>query len=360
MADKTKIEWTRGADGAPGATWNIITGCDMVDAGCTNCYAMQLAGSRLRHHPSRKGLTRVTGGRAKWTGEVRFNEGWLDQPLRWSRPRRIFVCAHGDLFHPAVPDEWIDRVFAVMALCPRHTFQVLTKRPERARHHLQKLTDDGAADRLSAEAGAWFGDEADVFVANWINGWSCPVETPNDKNPSNGSVRRWPLPNVWLGTSASDQASADLRIPHLRAAPAAVRFLSAEPLLGPLVLKHLIAGHPGYALQDVGVQLLDHGRLDWVIVGGESGPHARPMHPDWARSMRDQCVAAGVPFFFKQWGEWAPAIGKAVTHRWDGEALRQFEGGRVDGAGMARVGKKAAGRLLDGRTWDEMPEVTHG
>lgn len=345
MAENSNIEWTD-------ATWNIITGCDMVDAGCTNCYAMQLAGSRLRHHPSRKGLTRVTGGRAKWTGEVRFNEGWLDQPLRWSRPRRIFVCAHGDLFHPAVPDEWIDRVFAVMALAPQHTFQVLTKRPERAAAYLRRVSAQALIEIWAAEAGKIGGDEAAVRVLQ------------NDRTA---------LRNVWLGTSASDQASADLRIPPLLDAPAAVRFLSAEPLLGPMMLVDRdpiklatgVAAKPEHRvyvslLKGWGMGPYRRPGLDWVIVGGESGPHARPMHPDWARSLRDQCVAAGVPFFFKQWGEWAPAIGKAVTHRWDGEALRQFEGGRVDGAGMARVGKKAAGRLLDGRTWDEMPEVIHG
>lgn len=307
MADKTKIEWTRGADGTPGATWNPITGCSIVDAGCTNCYAMQLAGTRLRNHPSRAGLTRVSGGRPKWTGEVRFNEQWLDQPLRWTRPRMIFVCAHGDLFHEAVPDDWIDRVFAVMAMCPRHTFQVLTKRPDRARLHLQKLADDGAADRLSSSAGDWFGDDADCFVANWINGWSRPQETPLDRNPANGTVRRWPLPNVWLGTSISDQASADLRIPHLLATPAAVRFLSAEPLLGPVDLRTVDPGIACGAWCKNGCGVSgdnecgrESPRLDWVIVGGESGPGARPMHPDWARSIRDQCQAAGVAFFMKQ------------------------------------------------------------
>ena len=122
MGDQTKIEWTN-------ATWNPITGCSVVSAGCTNCYAMRLAGTRLKHHPSRKDLTILRGGNYVWNGEVRFNENWLDQPLKWSKPRMIFVCAHGDLFHEAVPFEWIDQVFAVMALCPQHTFQVLTKRP---------------------------------------------------------------------------------------------------------------------------------------------------------------------------------------------------------------------------------------
>lgn len=368
MADTTHIEWTD-------ATWNPITGCSIVDAGCTNCYAMQLAGTRLRNHPSRAGLTRVSGGRPKWTGEVRFNEQWLDQPLRWTRPRMIFVCAHGDLFHEAVPDDWIDRVFAVMAMCPRHTFQVLTKRPDRARLHLQKLADDGAADRLSSSAGDWFGDDADCFVANWINGWSRPQETPLDRNPANGTVRRWPLPNVWLGTSISDQASADLRIPHLLATPAAVRFLSAEPLLGPVnLLVTDSKGHDISALRGIGCDPTDPdgadeyyrtGKLDWVIVGGESGPDARPMHPDWARSLRDQCVAAGVPFFFKQWGEWLP-VGDWYEDHHSSLPVRAWNGaswtddGRTGGEWVARIGKRAAGRLLDGRTWDQMPGVRDG
>lgn len=285
MAENSNIEWTD-------ATWNIITGCDMVDAGCTNCYAMQLAGSRLRHHPSRKGLTRVTGGRAKWTGEVRFNEGWLDQPLRWSRPRRIFVCAHGDLFHPAVPDEWIDRVFAVMALATQHTFQVLTKRPERAAAYLRRVSAQALIEIWAAEAGKIGGDEAAVRVLQ------------NDRTA---------LRNVWLGTSVSDQTSADLRIPHLLAAPAAVRFLSAEPLLGPLDLGTIwlrsfgqrgsdLSNRLGDYVQPLRGNFTDSPKINWVIVGGESGAHARvwPGLADAARSIRDQCKAAGVAFFMKQ------------------------------------------------------------
>lgn len=361
MADKSLIEWTD-------ATWNPITGCSIVDAGCTNCYAMALAGSRLRNIPSRAGLTRVTGGRAKWTGEVRFNEHWLDQPLRWRAPRRIFVCAHGDLFHEAVPDDWIDRVFAVMALAPQHTFQLLTKRPERARDYLR--ANPGIRIRTQM---AHIGGPAPVIEMDW------------------------PLPNVWLGTSASDQASADLRIPPLLAAPAAVRFLSAEPLLGPMDLTrvglidsvrsafpdlhsrlsrhmrpHIINGMQIEALGSshqaiTYYQTPDHmggfevgsryyPRLDWVIGGGESGPRARPMHPDWARSLRDQCVAAGVAFHFKQWGEWEPRRGFACPDDLPRDGWHHFD----PECSMLRVGKKAAGRTLDGRTWDQMPGVAHG
>jgi protein gp37 len=356
MSDATTIEWTD-------ATWNPITGCTIVDAGCTNCYAMALAGSRLRNHPSRAGLTRVTGGRAKWTGEVRLNEQWLDQPLKWTRPRMIFVCAHGDLFHESVPDEWIDRVFAIMALAPQHTFQVLTKRPDRAREYL----------------GANPGIRIRTQMAS-IGGPLPVIEMD------------WPLPNVWLGTSASDQASADKRIPELLACPAAVRFVSLEPLLGPIDLTrvgtidsvrsafpalvrrldqhmrpHTINGAQIEALGSqfqatTYYQTPDHmggfevgsryyPRLDWVIVGGESGTHARPMHPDWPRGVRDQCLAAGVAFFFKQWGEWeADQIGPEDTR-----SISHPPGHVI----FRKVGKKHNGRRLDGRTWDQMPGVNH-
>ena len=259
MADGTGIEWCD-------ATWNIVTGCSVVSPGCTNCYAMRLAGTRLRNEPSRRGLTAPSAAGPVWTGEARFNKQWLDQPLRWRRPRRIFVCAHGDLFHEAVHDDWIDLVFAVMALAPQHTFIVLTKRAQRMRDY---LTD------------------ADMRMRIWEAGEVLAVAEVFD--PDKRDLRNlqfgegiWPLPNVWLGVSVEDQARADRRIPHLLATPAARRFLSAEPLLGPIDLLRV-----GY-------------RLDWVIVGGESRRQARPMHPDWARALRDQCGAAGVAFFMKQ------------------------------------------------------------
>lgn len=333
MADTTTIEWTD-------ATWNPITGCTIVDAGCTNCYAMALAGSRLRNHPSRAGLTRVTGGRAKWTGEVRLNEQWLDQPLKWTRPRMIFVCAHGDLFHESVPDEWIDRVFAVMALCPQHTFQVLTKRPDRARAYLQ--------------SGSEFSIGQEAYAISTTDAQRGQLEAFGNEEEPNITPKTWPLPNVWLGTSASDQASADKRIPELLACPVAVRFVSLEPLLGPVDLTRWsgIEGDGGS---------MGFG-LDWVIVGGESGTHARSMHPDWARGVRDQCVAAGVAFFFKQWGGWAPfdvmqaddlpqLRVRASVARGQTELAHLFD----DRTQMGRIGKKAAGRQLDGRTWDQMP-----
>lgn len=289
MADKTSIEWTRGADGSPGATWNPITGCSVVSPGCTNCYAMRLAGTRLQHHPSRAGLTRDSKAGPVWTGEVRFNEQWLDQPLRWKRSRRIFVCAHSDLFHENVPDAWVDRVFAVMALAPQHTFQVLTKRADRMRQYF--------ADRTSGDPWA----EASDYVADLLGTkYSPAVLEPEDM----------PLPNVWLGVSAEDQQRADERIPHLLATPAAVRWVSAEPLLGPIDMRlgENVHHHPDNDQSHPAVGVIVHAArkalgvptIDWIVAGGESGANARPMHPDWARSLRDQCKAARVPFFMKQ------------------------------------------------------------
>lgn len=375
MADKTNIEWTD-------ATWNIITGCTLVDDGCTNCYAAHLIASwpAIGNHPSRTGLARKNAaGVAKFTGEVRFNEAWLDQPLRWKRPRRIFVCAHGDLFHESVPDEWLDRVFAVMALCPQHTFQVLTKRPDRARAY---LTRPDVSVNVGLEA---FGITLEQHSRTpGSNVGAGIILKATDINP--GALKVWPLPNAWLGTSVSDQASADKRIPDLLATPAAVRFLSMEPLLGPVDLTNIErpmwpGTHIYSALEcDVDPEDDDEWRgatIDWVIVGGESGPNARPMDPESARSLRDQCVAAGVPFFFKQWGEWAPlettaeragvVTGQTPRAQWHDacgliidtpaaeDPLTFFSEGQV-----FRIGKKRAGRLLDGREWNEMPKVAHG
>lgn len=301
MADGTHIEWVKGPDGRKGATWNPITGCSLASPGCTNCYAMKMAGTRLRDHPSRAGLTRSVNGHHVWTGEVRFNEQWLTQPLRWKRPRMIFVCAHGDLFHESVPDAWIDRVFAVMALAPQHTFQVLTKRAERMREYLTT------------------GRSGNVWRATRSLGLP---ELQRAKRLDSHVRRRvfLPLPNVWLGVSVEDQARADERIPHLLATPAAVRWISAEPLLGPVDLNRIkmvdYVTEAGGSVQ--GWESALNGKrfdewsdedsegwpkLDWVVCGGESGAGARGSCAEveqWMRSLRDQCAAAGVAFFGKQ------------------------------------------------------------
>jgi len=289
VSDKSKIEWTD-------ATWNPVTGCTQVSPGCDHCYALTLA-ERFRGTP---------GHYFEQGFDVVLRPDKLDQPLRWTKPRRIFVNSMSDLFHADVPDEYIAKVFAVMALAP-HTFQILTKRHARMRA------------LLTSQA---------FMLAVSIHVRLGQTGTFEDV--------RWPLPNVWMGVSVEDQKWANIRIPALLDTPAAVRFLSCEPLLGPVQLGHDLVG------------------LDWVIVGGESGRGARPMHPDWARTIRDDCASAGVAFHFKQWGEWvtedqAPedAILPAVSQRAFGD----------EEPTVWKVGKRAAGRHLDGRTWDEFPTV---
>ncbi len=240
MSDHSSIEWTQ-------ATWNPVTGCSKVSPGCAHCYAETFA-ERFRGvpgHPYEQGF------------DLKLWPGRLELPLKWKRPRLIFVNSMSDLFHEDVPDSYVRSVFDIMAKASWHTFQVLTKRPERTRS-----------------------------IANQL---------------------LWPA-NVWMGTSVENQRWTT-RIDELRRVPAATRFLSCEPLLGPL--------------------RLDLTDIHWVIVGGESGPRARRMQPEWAEEIRDQCVRQSVPFFFKQWGAF------------------NCEG--------KRVGKSKAGRELFGRTWDALP-----
>lgn len=383
MSDRSKIEWCD-------ATWNPLYGCTRVSEGCRHCYAEGLAARFCKPGQWGEGLTRD----GRWTGKVTLAEAKLTQPLRWRKPRRIFVNSLSDLFHPNVPDEWIDRVFAVMALCPQHTFIVLTKRPARMRDYCRTLGGHHERDRVSLAA-----KEIDQTNGFW---WTI----------AGGGAH---LPNVWLGVSIENQQAADERIPDLLDTPAAVRIVSAEPLLGPVDLRQWQhdygcgcgwggnepqsycnecgwRGHNAYygePCPECGETLADYNacpecdghdgdgmsfgpnsrpRIDGVIVGGESGQHARPMHPDWARSLRDQCAAAGVPFFFKQWGEWAPRAwkGDGATHaiRIDGhvhafdhspDSCERASVATPNWHGLARVGKTAAGRLLDGRTHDDLP-----
>jgi protein gp37 len=333
MAGKTKIEWATD-------TWNPVVGCTIVSPGCTNCYAMRFAGARLDGSPKAPhyaGTTMRSKAGAVWTGKVALApEHILTAPLRWRRPRMIFVNSMGDLFHEAVPDEWIDQVFAVMALSPQHTFQVLTKRAERMRAYLVQFRQEGrhvVSDRVTSR------DRRDGNRFLLLERDQC-----------------WPLPNVWLGVSAEDQRRAEERIPHLLATPAAVRFVSAEPLLAQVNLHWMhVPGTNGLDALHGETEELETGRivrgprLDWIIVGGESGPSARPMHPDWARSIRDQCAAAGTAFLFKQWGEWVSA-GEIGFH--GHEHRPRFD---MPPASMMRVGKHRAGRLLDGQEHNGFP-----
>ncbi|WP_100460689.1 DUF5131 family protein [Mycobacteroides abscessus] len=322
MGDKTRIEW---AD----ATWSPVTGCTRVSDGCLNCYIE-------RSTPIRVAGRKFDGEGIGSSLAVQLHPNRLDWPLRKRDGKKIFVCSQADLFHSDVPDEYIAKVFAVMALAPHHTFQVLTKRHDRMRSLL-------SSHAFWARVGV-AGLDRDVWL------------------PQTGvSLDQHYLPNVWLGVSAEDQKRADLRIPALLHTPAAVRFVSAEPLLGPIDLH-------GDPIGKDSVFWIGH--LDWVIAGGESGPGARPMHPDWARSLRDQCVAAGVPFLFKQWGEWVPerlglhGCNAPAAFLSTGGVVRPLVNGKPACPPMApagdmtirRVGKKRAGRELDGRTWDQYPE----
>lgn len=334
MSATSSIEWTD-------ATWNPVTGCTKVTPGCDNCYAETFA-ERWRG----------TQGHHFENGfDVTLRPNALTLPLKWRKPRRVFVNSMSDLFHKDVPDEYIARVFAVMALTPQHTYQILTKRHGRMRSLVGGPCKCGHQPGEHLRSGmAWA-----VSQAN-------PDRVPGVPDNAEQLVYGrgiWPLPNVWLGVSVEDQQCADLRIPALLDTPAAVRFLSCEPLLGPVDLSQYLDRyeHKGSEHRiDVGNVDWYGPRLGWVIVGGESGHGARPMSPAWARELRDQCESAQVPFFFKQWGEYQPTDYMAIGARDKGCV---FVGDPIDDLGhrweMRRVGKKAAGRDLDGRTWDEMP-----
>lgn len=318
----TKIEWAT-------KTWNPVTGCTPVSPGCVNCYAKRMAGRYPQVHGFYNPL--AAGIRPEPFSRVQFHPDRLDIPLRWKKPQRIFVCSMGDLFHEDVREEWIDEVIGTMYFRPQHTFMVLTKRPAR----MQRYMNGGNFDR-----------------------------------------RTWPIRNLWLGVTAENQAAADERIPLLLQTPAAVRFVSVEPMLGPVDLTRIDAREDGLGWS-MHVDALHGGLwtgggrsgqhtlkrrldpLDWVICGGESGPGARAMYPEWARGLRDQCQAAGTRFFFKQWGEWGP-----VPIPWD---VDEVEAAKPSGVShwtekwnghtyvMHRIGKKAAGCLLDGREWKGVP-----
>lgn len=280
----TKIEW---AD----RVWNPVTGCTPFSPGCDNCYARRMA-NRLRGR---------CGYPADDPFKVTVHEDRIAEPMRWRKPSRVFVCSMGDLFHGDVHDRTIAKVFGTMQSCPEHTFMVLTKRAQRMRVvcHLLEWVD-------------WF-----TFLK-----WDWERE----------------YRHVWLGVSVENQDAADRRIPALLKTPVALRFVSVEPMLGPVDLHYWLSPWMPQRASEIGLP-----PLNWVICGGETGPGARPMHPDWARSLRDQCQAAGVPFFFKGWGE---------------RGRNDLSRTQAHGLPMVRAGKKAAGRDLDGRTWEQFPEVT--
>lgn len=270
MNARTGIEWTE-------ATWNPVVGCDYVSPGCTHCYAARFA-RRMRGLPKYAGLTTDKGA---WTGRVRCLPERLEEPLHWRKPWMIFVNSMSDLFHEDVPFGFIDKVFAVMALAPRHTFQVLTKRAERMRGWFNNKGWDCNKFMTEATTQTRVDFQCGQFAEDGKCSWECASLGAERVNED------WPLPNVFLGVSAEDQKRADERIPLLLQTPAAVRFVSLEPLLGPVDVGPYLGG-------------LREKILNWVIAGGESGPGARPSDLSWYRSLRDQCKTARIPFFMKQ------------------------------------------------------------
>jgi protein gp37 len=361
MGEKTKIDWTD-------STWNPLRGCNHVSEGCRSCYAEKMAARFCGPGQPYESVMRTGMLTTLWNGNVELVENHLLDPLKWgpvhlscascgadhlmlncpekiTRPRRIFVNSMSDLFHENVTNEMRDRIFAVMALCPQHIFQVLTKRPERMLAYLsasgRNISVYNAATSISENFSRM--SETMAHHRSSGNGW-------------------WTLPNVWLGVSVENQAAADERIPLLLQTPAEVRFVSCEPLLGAVDLtqietsafdcgsgtKNSLTGDmrlPGCG--SVSSTTIHGKRINWVIAGGESGPGARPMHPDRARGLWDQCEAAGVPFFFKSWGEWLP-----VTDDSQGPHVRE-----VDDHKYLKCGKKSSGFLLDGVKYKQFPEV---
>lgn len=429
----TSIEWTHVPDGKggrkKGETLNPQVGCSECSPGCRNCYAARLAARGIiKHH---RGLTVLRSNGPHWNGDINLAPDQLEKPLRWRDPRGIFWGSMTDIFHESrVATEegrqYIAACFGVMAATPQHTHMVLTKRP----HMMRQWFEWVASADFGVQAVA--ADQTACNVVKAATDLLWPKSEHDDdrlwRRVKAASANVWPLRNVWVGTSTEGQQWADERVPHLLEVPAVVRFLSAEPLLGPIDLSEWLepvdrcndceaerhgigedvcdeCGKEGTIITAWGrrqVERLRSGeryendgpdenedgpQIHWVIAGGESGPGARPMHPDWARSLRDQCVAAGVPFFFKQWGEYAPWVtDERFTHygaekhaltwvardgssgecwivdgdmgwsNWTGHPpARPDDPDTADVEIMSKVGKGKAGRVLDGRTWDQFP-----
>ncbi|MBU2701128.1 protein gp37 [Sporomusaceae bacterium BoRhaA] len=325
---KSKIEWCD-------RVWNPVTGCTKVSPGCEHCYAERMS----------KRFGEKWGLPADNPFKVMTHSDRLDQPLHWTKPSKVFVCSMSDLFHDDVPDKFIIDVLSVIAEAHTHTFLILTKRPERM---LEMLSYKNVANDVWLQTSRGVDDE---------------------KSP-------WPLDNLWLGVTAENQEQAKQRIPILLQIPAAKRFVSVEPMLGPVKLSRYLkwpicehwrpdeGGNPNeygkYHWEKQSLVARGWVGLDWVICGGESGPGARPMHPDWVRSLRDQCKAAGTPFLFKQWGEWVQVEGSGACEPtpicyWNEEIEDWKSGLATHTQNMVRVGKKKAGRLIDDQLWDQYP-----
>lgn len=288
--NQSSIEWTD-------ATWNPTRGCSLVSAGCTNCYAMRQAHRFSGKGQAYEGLTRLTSNGPVWTGDVRLAEDKLEEPLHWKKSRRIFVNSMSDLFHETLSDEDIDRVFAVMALCPQHIFQVLTKRPERMQRYMAEYV---MGERRLGDA---LGERDSLATRLLVAKHGYGVEMGH--RPPYSAPK-----HVHLGVSCEDQKTADERIPWLLKTPAAISWVSYEPALGPVDFTSIRIPLAGESFKTISAldetDELNKGqqrfRLDWIVCGGESGPGARPFDVQWARDVRDQCRAANVPFFMKQMG----------------------------------------------------------
>lgn len=318
MAD-TKIEW---AD----QVWNPVTGCSKISEGCQNCYAERMA----------KRMAGRNGYPNEDPFKVTLHPDRLTDPIKWKRPRRIFVNSMGDLFHEEVDEEFIAKVFAIMNIASWHTFIVLTKRPQRMKELLNN-------EDFQFHCG-WFESQAvrELKIENYNRQY------------------KWPFPNVWLGVTTENQAAADERIPLLLQTPAAIRLVSAEPLLEPILFYYEDGMTDCYPLKGYYESLTVNlgivaksgpmPKIDWLIAGGETGPGARPMHPDWVHNIKNQCLRDNVPFFFKSWGEWTTEYPQGTDL---GNKAMAFRHEKT----FYHVGKKNAGRQLDGVTWDAIPKI---
>lgn len=345
MAENSKIEWCH-------HTFNPWRGCRAISDACANCYAKVLVEGRLQQD---------------FSARIRAAESTWKQPLAWNRKAakegvryRVFCASLADVFDAEVPDEWRLDLFALIAVTPHLDWLLLTKRPKVMRDFLAAKDLDEAighrAFELLERMNGITAEQSAIAAGLLHGGGGHALPTSAHLVPH---ADAWPLPNVWLGTTVENQAMAEARIPHLLATPAAVRFLSMEPLLGPVDLTAIRHGSD----PDLSVFGAQWGP-DWVITGGESGPGARPTHPDWFRSLRDDCAKAGVPFLFKQWGEWRPHsgddvfTGKVPETRWcDPRGEYPWPGPHDEDCLMQRVGKQAAGRHLDGLLHDGYPVV---
>lgn len=324
----SKIEWTN-------VTWNPIVGCNKISLGCDNCYAEKMALRQVYIHQKREcGLNdtclsyTVATNETGWSGKTSFNNSQLVKPLRWKKPRMIFVCSMGDLFHKSVPFAWIDQVFDIMAQTPRHTYQILTKRPDRMKQYFEHKNE----------------------LLKDLGGYSPP-------------------PFIWLGVTAENQEQANKRVPVLLQIPASIHFVSIEPMLSNIFLDDWMIptckkcnGSGSLPISGGGIACPDclntvngqgwlNSQIDWVICGGESGHKARPIHPYWVESIKHQCKVTKTPFFFKQWGAW---IHKEQISDFD--KIKDNFKNHVVIDNFHKLGKKKAGRLLDSKEHNEMPK----